>query len=215
VCDPVSIAAAGAVASAAGTAITVQQQNAAVNAQNRAQQEAAAASSRARTTELARQDAYAAEARKRWEQQVADTGPTAANAAAEDMERRILGTQAEVAQTVDTSAALAGQDRAEAPTQQSIAAMMARAAADARRRVAGLSKVAGHAEVPQMFALNNQRFGTDLSQIVSKARTSANLARVEGDIPNATVGAGSALGSVLSGAGQMGLRYGTSRGAFQ
>lgn len=213
-CDPVSIGIAGLAASGVGTAMQVQQGQAAAKAQNRAAADTAAASAAARAAERQRQQQFQDQALARFDQQVQDTGAAPTQQGVQSLADRILGTQAEVAAGVDTAGFLPGQDRADAPTREMIAAQIARGAADARRRVAGLARSAGYDDMPGMFATTNQRFGADLGLLSSGARASLALGQNEGNVPAAAVMPGSNLGAILSGAGGLATRYGASRGGF-
>lgn len=217
-CEPISastaIALAAGAASAAGTAMTAINSQQAAAAQNQASREAAARASAQRRAEMERQDGYSREAQAAWDAQLDRRTATAATDTISDNEGRILADQKQISSGLGT--ALSGQSRAPEFVQEDIAAGVARGAQDAQRRVAGLARLSGYDAKNSLDAAESNLFGADLGLARAQSRASTRLYGIESQPVDPTIVGGSmgTLGGVLSGAGNLGLRYAGGQGAF-
>jgi hypothetical protein len=205
---------ASAVAATAGTVATVQNNNAAVGAQNAANREAAERSRAARDAERMRQQEYSREAMDNWENSFERSAPQsyeddlAANASR--VTQTAEQTQAENPLDVGT---LPGQARMSAETQADAARAAADTAARTRQRVQALANLSGYDLTNAGQARDNRGFESDLRLLNSVRRESLGVAQQEGASIAPNVNLDNSLASALTGAGNLGLMY-SAQGGF-
>jgi hypothetical protein len=192
----------GAVASIAGAAMQAQAQAAFQSAQNQANKDAYEISKKAREDELARQAQYEQEAASYWDQTATALDKTGYEADQQAAQDEFMQTFDDQVSTQPEGQLLSGQQFANDTIKQEIAARSSVAAADARRRVEALSKLAsyGTADATRGLAIGgNADLLTTLNGI---RRGSLGVSQFEQNISPAQVYMGNTLfADVLSGAG--------------
>ena len=213
-CDPVSISAAAAIASTGGALINRQQQNAAVSANNAAQEREASRRGQARREEQARQDAFEQRARN-----------VNAQSLATNTREAVTGQQDVAAvpreQAVETAVALPGMGGpGENPVLQPTATATGATTQDAARVVSERLGAARRGMLANAYlrAVGDQQAGTsrglqtagnDLAMIGGARQGSLNAYGVDlNRQPETFRPSSSMLGDALMAGGRLGLAYG-------
>jgi hypothetical protein len=180
-CSP---AAAGLAISAAGTAYQIMQQQQAVSAANKANDEAAARSSSARRAELARQDTLRAERQGIAEQNLRETGAAGTQ---ENLSEAEAARMATVDQTPTTVGAGGVPQIYSTPNStvagDAITAQVAKDLGEARTRLAAKARLASYDDVAAAEARMRTLSKSAFEALNSMAQGSLGVAGSEGAVP--------------------------------
>ena len=219
-CEPISIGLAGLALSAAGTGITMQQQQSYASAQNRAEQEKQALSGQARDAERLRQQQFDQRAMDNWQQELNKQGAGKVQEQVDQGQQQAMNTTQQV-----QSATAADQGLLPGQTGSSVSDVFTKDVnrqvgermADARTRIAALAKMSGYDRANGYQTQTSNLFNADQGLLQSEASRSARLGVQEGQLstPWTTppdLGIGKALGTLgnfglsVAGSGKAGIQ---------
>ncbi len=205
-CDPASII--GGVLSMASSFAQMSMQQAQVDAQNAANNEAYRLSKQAREAEIVRQQAFEQQARESWEETSGTMGADAA-AAEQDTAKTEFLEDFDKRPGVLDGELLSGQENGNEIIKTEIANRTNKAAADARRRVQALAALTAYGSTDQTRSTGIANGANSLMVLNGLRRGSLGVSQQEQNISPAQVGSGSSfLPDILSGAGGIVSSYG-------
>lgn len=200
-CDVMGILGMGL--SLAGSMMQAQQQQAYINAQNQANQQAFQIARKAREAERARQAEFTQQAEQNWQDTSAKLSRDQSDADRDTSADKFMAEYDTLPnQFKDDGYLLSGQNTASGEVQQAIAAKTSNAAADARKRVQALAQLTGYRDTDQLRAGGLQTGADFLSTLNGLRRGSLAVAQQEQSIsPGVVSQGGGSMGGILSGVG--------------
>lgn len=215
-CDPVTIAIIGGVASLAGTYITSQNNQQYADAVTRANKESADISAAMRDAERLRQQQYKERGQTDFNAALPKQGAEGFNAEAGTQGAAIQQSAADIAARYPVAVgALPGQVRMNQTVSDATDAIRGREAASAAQRVQAGFDLSGMAGAAGALTLERQKLNDILGLNNINAKRSAQIGEIEGKVPVAQVTKNeSPWGAMLSGLGNLGLMYGMGNGAM-
>ena len=211
-CDATAIAIAGVVASAAGTAATMQQNANNTQAAQQASDDQAHASEAARVAAQAQQDAMSKTAWDNWQQQLTASSADNVNKTITGASTNMLDTTNNIENQVGVgqNSMPTGADANASPEEKADMARAASVYADrAKSKIAAMSTLAGYNAVAPTTAIQNDQFNSNLGLFNDTRSSALKTGLIAGNVPGSPVygtnqgiaGAETSLGNAALGFG--------------